>query len=94
MNANKPASARYLKSDLRRVDSHRITSREYDEIPELTEDMLQRAVMKRGGRPIATNPRQQVTIRLPETVLATWKASGPGWQTRMADVLTEALKGE
>ena len=94
MNANKSASGRYLKSDLQRVDAHRITSREYDEIPELTEDMLKRGVLKRGGRPIATNPRRQVTIRLPETVLATWKASGPGWQTRMADLLTDALKGE
>ncbi|MEO8999722.1 MAG: BrnA antitoxin family protein [Rhodanobacter sp.] len=28
-------------------------------------------------------------MRLPETVLAKWKATGPGWQTRMADLLSK-----
>lgn len=87
MNVNKPASGRSLKSDLPRVDTHKIRDREYDEIPELTEEALGRAVVKRGGRPVAANPRKQVTIRLPEDVLAAWRASGPGWQTRMADLL-------
>jgi uncharacterized protein (DUF4415 family) len=78
-----------LGSDLARVDRHQITSEEYEEIPELTEEAFQRAVFKRAGRPVATDPRRQVTIRLPDSVLALWKASGPGWQTRMAEVLSE-----
>lgn len=89
MNANKPASGRSLKSDLKRVDAHTIKPGEYDELPELTEGMHKRGVVKRAGRPLATDPRRQVTIRLPETVLAHWKASGPGWQTRMADLLSK-----
>jgi uncharacterized protein (DUF4415 family) len=91
MNVNKPASARALKSDLKRVDAHKIKSREYSELPELTDDMLSRGTVKRGGRPVATNPRKQVTIRLPETVLAAWKATGPGWQTRMAKLLSKRV---
>lgn len=89
MNANKPASRPSLKSDLQRVDAHQIQPHEYDELPELTDDMLARGVLKRAGRPVAANPRQQVTIRLPATVLAQWKATGPGWQTRMAEQLTK-----
>lgn len=89
MNANKSASRRTLKSDLKRVDSHKAKAGEYQELPELTEAMLKCGTVKRAGRPVSTNPRRQVTIRLPESVLAAWKATGPGWQTRMADLLSK-----
>ena len=89
MNASKSASARTLKSDLKRVAVHKVKASEYKELPEITDDMLKRGVVKRAGRPVATNPRRQVTIRLPESVLEHWKESGPGWQTRMADLLTK-----
>lgn len=91
MNANKPVSARTLKSDLKHVDAHKIKPREYRELPELTDAMLKRGAVKRAGRPVAKNPRRQVTIRLPESVLATWKATGPGWQTRMAELLSKRV---
>lgn len=87
MSVNKNASHHSLKSDLARVDAHRIQSHEYDELPELTDEMLERGVIKRAGRPIAADPRKQVTIRLPESVLARWRKSGAGWQTRMAKLL-------
>lgn len=91
MPVNKPVSARTLKSDLKRAASRRIKANEYEELPELTDDMLKRGVVKRAGRPVSTNPRKQVTIRLPETVLAHWKATGPGWQTRMAELLAKRV---
>jgi uncharacterized protein (DUF4415 family) len=93
MNANKPKSPRALQSDLARVDAHVITSEEYDELPELTEEMLARAVVNKGDRPRAADPRTLISFRLPESTLARWKASGPGWQTRMAEVLTERAPG-
>ncbi|MDN5850042.1 MAG: BrnA antitoxin family protein [Nitrococcus sp.] len=89
MNASKPVSARTLKSDFKRVDAHEVQTSEYEELPELTDAMLKRGTVKRARRPIATNPRRQVTIRLPESVLAAWKATGPGWQTRMAELLSK-----
>ena len=89
MSARKPVSARTLKSDLKHVDSHKTKASEYKELPELTDAMLKRGTIKRAGRPVATNPRKQVTIRLPESVLAKWKATGPGWQTRMAELLSK-----
>jgi len=73
------------------VDAHRPKAGDYAELPELTDNMLARGIVKRGGRPVATNPRKQVTIRLPETVLAAWKATGPGWQTRMAELLSKRV---
>ena len=89
MNASKPVSAPTLKSDLKRVDLHKTQASEYKDLPELTDAMLKRGTVKRAGRPLAVNPRRQVTIRLPESVLAAWKATGPGWQTRMAELLSK-----
>jgi uncharacterized protein (DUF4415 family) len=78
-----------LGSNLKKVDAHAIQPHEYDEAPELTDEVLGRMVLKKRGRPVAANPRQLVTIRLPADVLARWKATGPGWQTRMADKLSK-----
>lgn len=89
MNANEPVLPHALKSDLHRVDAHKVKASEYEDLPELTDAMLERGSVKRAGRPVAKNPRRQVTIRLPESVLDTWRASGRGWQTRMAELLSE-----
>jgi uncharacterized protein (DUF4415 family) len=89
MNAKKRASRRILKSDLARVDAHVIQSSEYEELPELSEEMLSRAKVKKGGRPRSLNPRKLISLRLPANVIARWKATGPGWQTRMAERLSK-----
>lgn len=83
----KTASRRTSGSDLARVDAHRIKPAEYKELPELTDDMLAREVVKKGGRPRSANPRQLISLRLPADVIARWRATGPGWQTRMAERL-------
>jgi uncharacterized protein (DUF4415 family) len=79
-----------LGSDLKRVDAHVIQRQEYDELPELTDDMLARGKVNKGGRPRSANPRKLISIRLPESVIERWRATGPGWQTRMADRLAKA----
>jgi uncharacterized protein (DUF4415 family) len=79
---------RSLKSDLARVDRHAVKAREYAELPQLSEEMLSRTVVKKGGRPVAKNPRKLITIPLLADVIARWKSTGPGWQTRMADRLS------
>ncbi|MDP1912175.1 BrnA antitoxin family protein [Brevundimonas sp.] len=86
---SKLASRRTLGSDLARVDAHVVKPAEYKELPELTDDMLARAVVKKGGRPRLPNPRQLISLRLPAEVLARWRATGPGWQTRMAERLAQ-----
>lgn len=90
MNANKPASRRSLKSDLARVDAHVLKTGEYEELPELTEEMLARARVNKGGRPLSSNPRKLFSLRLPTDVIDRWKATGAGWQTRMAERLSKA----
>jgi uncharacterized protein (DUF4415 family) len=88
MTVRKSASRGTLKSNLAKVDSHVIRRSEYLELPELTDEMLARAVVNRGGRPRSANPRKLLTLRLPANVIERWRATGPGWQTRMADRLS------
>ena len=89
MNANKPVSRRSLKSDLAQVDAHKVQAEEYEDLPELTDAMLARAKVNKCGRPLSPNPRKLISVRLPADVIERWKATGPGWQTRMADRLSK-----
>ena len=91
MTASKRLSPRSLGSDLSKVAAHVIQPEEYEELPELTEEMVARGTVNKGGRPRSENPRQLISIRLPEDVIMKWRATGPGWQTRMADKLTLAV---
>ena len=85
----KLVSHRTLKSDLVKVDAHVIRPHEYKELPELSERTLSRAVVNKGGRPRSANPRRLISIRLPVDVIERWRATGPGWQTRMANRLSK-----
>lgn len=78
-----------LGSGLKRVDAHAIKPHEYKELPELTDAMLARAVINKGSHPKSANPRQLISLRLPPEVIERWRATGPGWQTRMADQLAK-----
>lgn len=89
MPGKKRATRRKIGSDLARVDAHVIQPEEYEELPEWTDEMWERAVIKRNGRPISRNPRKQITIRLPADVIEKWRATGPGWMTRMAARLSK-----
>jgi uncharacterized protein (DUF4415 family) len=72
-----------------RVDAHTLKKEEYEDLPELTEEMLARAKVNKGGRPLSPNPRKLISLRLPADVIELWKATGPGWQTRMAERLNK-----
>jgi uncharacterized protein (DUF4415 family) len=82
MNAKRKPSAR--------------TSPNADEVPELDQKWIEGADYYEGkklirrGRPRLEEPRRLLSLRLPPNVIASWKSSGPGWQTRMAEVLERA----
>jgi uncharacterized protein (DUF4415 family) len=42
-------------------------------------------------RPKAINRKRSTTVRFDEDVLEAFKATGPGWQTRMNEALKEWL---
>jgi uncharacterized protein (DUF4415 family) len=92
-----PGNKRSIASDLSKVDAHIITAEEYEEIPELDEDFFERAdyyeggKLVRRGRPRSEHPKVPISIRLSEDVLARFRASGPGWQSRIDAALKEWL---
>jgi len=48
---------------------------------------------KARGRPKKDDPKVPVSLRLSRDVLEHYKGGGPGWQTRMEDVLRGAAGG-
>jgi uncharacterized protein (DUF4415 family) len=71
-------------------------SRDSDTPPEITDAWIAGADLYHGdklvsrGRPKLANPRQLLSLRLPTQVIALWRATGPGWQTRMAEALEKS----
>ncbi len=64
--------------------------------PEITDTWIAEADLYHGeklvrrGRPKLANPRQLLSLRLPPNVIARWRSTGPGWQSRMAEVLEKS----
>ena len=93
-----PAKKRVLGSDLRKVDRHVLGQRDYDEIPELTDEWFEAADHRRGGkliqrgRPKSEDPKQLVSLRLDADVLRWFKRTGAGYQSRIGDVLKRHVR--
>ncbi|MFN3779346.1 MAG: BrnA antitoxin family protein [Brevundimonas aurantiaca] len=71
-----------------------------DDAPAWTPDVFDRAQITKGdtvikaatgtlkrGRPKAEVTKEQVSLRLDRDVLAKWRATGPGWQGRINELL-------
>jgi uncharacterized protein (DUF4415 family) len=94
-------SSKKLGSDLKRVDAHVIAPHEYDELPEITDADVARGVMSKSlkelperkprGRPHKANPKVHQGLRLSADVLAAFRSTGPGWQSRIDDALRQWL---
>ena len=48
-------------------------------------------MLKPRGRPKSPQSKIAISLRLSPDTLARWKATGPGWQTRMANVLRKSV---
>lgn len=49
------------------------------------------AAIRRGrGRPAVEHPKEKITMRLSHEVIEHYRATGPGWQTRIDEVLKKA----
>ena len=50
------------------------------------------ARMKKRGRPRSDSPKVLLSVRYDREVVEAFKASGPGWQSRMNDALADWLR--
>ena len=90
IHVSKSNMAHSLKSDMKKLDAYVIDASEFEDLPELTDEMLARAVTKKAGRPVLESPRELISLRVPVEVLGKWRATGPGWQTRMVQRLSRS----
>jgi uncharacterized protein (DUF4415 family) len=60
-------------------------------LPEIFGATNAKQMLKPRGRPKTGHARTSISIRLPPETLARWKATGRGWQTRMAEALAKAI---
>jgi hypothetical protein len=66
-----------------KVDAYALQPEDYDEIPELTDEMVMRAQWYVGGRPVAPDDPDLKEMRLPEDTIAQFEALSPGWLERV-----------
>ena len=69
-----------------------------DDAPELTQEWFDSAEIWEGnklirpGRPRAAAPKEAISLRLDPDVLSHYRATGPGWQSRINEALRKAAK--
>lgn len=87
---SKKSSTRRLKD----VDNPEWTAADFkrarparEVVPHIVDAYLRR----RGRPPLGETPKVQVTLRLDPAVIAHFKATGEGWQTRINDALAKAI---
>ena len=89
-----------IGSNLKKVDAHAVRAAEYEELPEVTSAMLERAEYRVGGR-LRTHPRRRgpqkapkkipLSLRLSPEVVKHFRAKGRGWQARIDEALKRLL---
>ena len=103
-----PESKGVLGSDLAKLDATtdeeiaRQIAEDPDTAPELTDEFLDKAEIRHGdkliragrGRPPLDTPKKLVSLRLDRDVIDSFRAGGPGWQSRINRALRTHLWGE
>lgn len=94
------AKSRRIGSNLRKVDTHTVTPKEYEELPEVSASDLARAQFRVGGQrkphPRSRGPQLApkkipLSLRLSPEVVRHFRAKGRGWQTRIDQALKKLV---
>ncbi|MGH9897786.1 MAG: BrnA antitoxin family protein [Pyrinomonadaceae bacterium] len=62
-----------------------------DVLPKIFGSRTASVMLKPHGRPKSPDSKIAISLRLPPDTLARWRATGPGWQTRMAEALRKSI---
>ena len=87
-------SKRNIGSDFAKVDAHVVQPEEYDELPEITDEMMERAVFTRNAAELNSfvGSQSPPLLRLEGDVAWALQATGAGWEQRGNAVIREWLK--
>lgn len=91
-NPDHAAKHGYTEADWAAVESPELTQAEIATARSFTEAFpaLVEAARRSIGRPKSANPKIAVSLRLDPDVVAAFKASGQGWQSRINAALRKA----
>ena len=101
MSARKGSTAKSsgpTKAQLKKIDDYVLGPKDYEEIPELTEEWFRGATLHVGGvpvlrgRPKAEATKDAVSLRLDRDVIAHFRRGGRGWQSRINAALRKVAK--
>ncbi len=86
------------KAQLKKIDDYVLGPKDYEEIPELTDEWFRGATLHIGGKPVprgrpkAAVTKDAISLRLDPDVLAYYRRGGRGWQSRINAALRKAAK--
>ena len=86
----KKAISRRSGSDWKRLSSMAYDEVYTSEVPEISPEQFARAIVRRGLRP--SSGKVHLTIRLDRDVLEWYRQKGPGYQTRINELLRAYMK--
>jgi uncharacterized protein (DUF4415 family) len=93
-----PKNKQSFGSDFKTLDARVVTPEEYEEAPEWTDEQIAAADLHEGGklvrrgRPLSSNRKVPVKLRIDPDLVAVLRASGPGWHTRLNALIREAVQ--
>jgi uncharacterized protein (DUF4415 family) len=90
MTAKRP-----IGSDMEKADALPITPEQYEDIPELTKQFREAEPHIGGrkvGRPRSLTRKVALKLRLDPDVVEAFRATGPGWQTKINATLRLSLR--
>jgi uncharacterized protein (DUF4415 family) len=97
-----PENKRAISTDLDKLDAHEIQPKEYEDIPELTDEWFDKAEFgigdtvirpaKRPGRPKSDVAKKLIALRIDPDIIERFRATGPRWQSRINAALREYLQ--
>jgi uncharacterized protein (DUF4415 family) len=82
---SKEFSANTSQTDWDRLDALADEDIDLSDDPEATPEMFARAIVRKGLKPV--EPKKQITLRLDADVLAWFREQGPGYQSRINQLL-------
>jgi uncharacterized protein (DUF4415 family) len=74
---------------LKKVDRRKPVASDYNDAPELTDEQLAKA---KRGRPATGHTKTLVSLRLDNDLLAAYRSTGEGWQSRINADLRKARR--
>jgi uncharacterized protein (DUF4415 family) len=81
----KTSTSKKSRTNWKYLDSLKDEEIDFSDIPEVSEEMFARGIVRRGLKPVVR--KKQLTLRVDSDVVEWYQRQGPGYQTRINSLL-------